>query len=96
MKTDQITYDMLNKPLLERFNIIINTTPLGMYPNVESAPKIPYEFISPSHYLIDLVYNPAETMFLRLGRERGAKTINGLKMLHAQAEAAWKIWKKGY
>jgi shikimate dehydrogenase len=93
-KTDQITYEMLNKGILDRFGIIINTTPLGMYPKVDEAPDIPYEFIKPSHLLIDLVYNPAETLFLKNGRERGARTMNGLMMLHAQAEAAWKIWKK--
>lgn len=93
-KTDQITYEMLNKGIMDRFGIIINTTPLGMYPKVDEAPDIPYEFIKPSHLLIDLVYNPAETLFLKNGRERGARTMNGLMMLHAQAEAAWKIWKK--
>lgn len=94
-KTDQITYDMLNKSMLEHFNVIINTTPLGMYPSIETAPSLPYDFIGPAHILIDLVYNPAETLFLRYGREKGAQTINGLVMLEAQAEAAWKIWKSG-
>ncbi|HMM11336.1 MAG TPA: shikimate dehydrogenase [Bacteroidales bacterium] len=93
-KTDQITYEMLNKALLDRFNIIINTTPVGMYPNIDDAPKIPYEYIKPTHTMIDLVYNPEETLFLKYGRERGARTMNGLMMLHAQAEAAWQIWKK--
>jgi len=92
-KTDQITYEMLNKAILERFFIIINTTPLGMYPEVEQFPLIPYEYITPNHILIDLIYNPEETMFLRYGRERGAKTTNGLTMLYAQAEAAWNIWQ---
>lgn len=94
-KTDQLTYDMLDKHIMEHSNIIVNTTPLGMYPDIENAPQIPYQYLKPSHILIDLIYNPAETQFLKRGREQGATTMNGLMMLHAQAEAAWQIWKKG-
>jgi shikimate dehydrogenase len=63
-----------------------------MYPKVDSFPPIPYEYITENHYLFDLVYNPAQTLFLLKGKERGAKTQFGLEMLHLQAEKAWEIW----
>jgi shikimate dehydrogenase len=63
-----------------------------MYPNVEDCPPIPYEFISTNHFLFDLVYNPEETLFMKKGAERGARTKNGMEMLHLQAEKAWEIW----
>ncbi|MBK9290830.1 MAG: shikimate dehydrogenase [Bacteroidetes bacterium] len=93
-KAGQVTYDMISKALLEKFRLIINTTPLGMYPNVNAAPSVPFEYINESHILIDLIYNPEETLFLKQGRMQGAKTFNGLPMLYAQAEAAWKIWQQ--
>ena len=74
--------------------IIINTTPLGMYPNTDSAPNIDYNQLTDKHLLYDLVYNPTETKFLRLGTQHGATTQNGLAMLHSQADAALKIWLK--
>ena len=74
--------------------IIINTTPLGMYPNTDSAPNINYNQLTDKHLLYDLVYNPTETKFLRLGAQHGATTHNGLAMLHSQADAALKIWLK--
>ena len=74
--------------------IIINTTPLGMYPNTDSAPNIDYNQLTDKHLLYDLVYNPTETKFLRLGAQHGATTQNGLAMLHSQADAALKIWLK--
>ena len=74
--------------------IIINTTPLGMHPNTDTAPNIDYNQLTDKHLLYDLVYNPTETKFLRLGAQHGATTQNGLAMLHSQADAALKIWLK--
>lgn len=72
--------------------LIINTTPLGMYPNVDAAPEIPYSLITDKHLLYDLVYNPDETSFLKNGKFQGAQIKNGLEMLHLQAERSWQIW----
>ena len=74
--------------------IIINTTPLGMYPAVNFKPEIPYQFINKKSFVIDLIYNPEETLFLKLAKEKGATTLNGYKMLIEQAEASWDIWNK--
>lgn len=90
----KISYNDLTPELLESHTIIINTSPLGMYPKVEACPELPYEALTPQHYLYDLIYNPAETIFLRKGKEAGAITENGLEMLHLQAEKAWEIWNK--
>lgn len=81
-------FDIQNTPL------IINCTPVGMFPEINNCPDIPYDGIDKSHLLIDLIYNPIESLFLRNGRERGAKTMNGYSMLIRQAEEAWKIWQK--
>lgn len=78
--------------ILQEHQLIINTTPLGTSPNIDEAPPIPYEALSNQHFLYDLVYNPAETLFIKLGKEKGAKTKNGLEMLELQAEKAWEIW----
>lgn len=72
--------------------LIINTSPLGMYPNLDTCPDIPYNELNEGHYLYDLVYNPEETLFLHKGREKGARTKNGIEMLYGQAEKAWSIW----
>ena len=85
-------YDDLTPEDIWEHTIIINCTPLGMYPNVDAAPDIPYESITPEHVLFDMIYNPAETVFLENGRKREATTINGLQMLERQAEESWKIW----
>ncbi len=85
-------YEELNENMINAFKLIVNACPLGMFPNVNSAPEIPYNFISSSHLLYDLVYNPAETEFLKRGKLQGASTVNGLSMLHQQAEEAWRIW----
>ena len=87
-----LTYEDLSEEFIIECDIIVNTTPLGMYPNVESTPALPYSAISSKHTLFDCVYNPQQTKFLQLGAEHGARTIDGLTMFHAQAEAAWKIW----
>lgn len=89
---EQLDYKQLNAALLSKHLLIINCSPLGTYPDVELAPALSYRLLTPDHLLFDLVYNPAETRFLKNGKEQDAKTINGLKMLELQAEAAWKIW----
>jgi len=88
----QLSYAQLTPELLQKYNLIINTTPLGMYPQVGEAPELPYESITGRHYCYDLVYNPQQTLFLQQAADRGAKVLNGLPMLHGQAEAAWNIW----
>ncbi len=93
--SDQLVYQELTKALIEEYRLIIQTTPLGTYPRVEEFPSIPYEGIGADHLLYDLVYNPPQTIFLQRGAERGATTINGLRMLEIQAEASWSIWNGG-
>ncbi|MFN8251970.1 MAG: shikimate dehydrogenase [Ferruginibacter sp.] len=87
-----LTYDNLNRQILDEHLLIINTTPLGTYPDVNYFPEIPYEYVSSRHYLFDLVYNPEKTIFLQKGAERGALIQNGYDMLLIQAEAGWDIW----
>ena len=87
-----ISYADIDEALLSEYRVIVNCTPLGTFPNVEQCADIPYDLLTPEHLLYDLVYNPAETRFLRMGRERGAVTKNGYEMLVRQAEAAWEIW----
>ena len=86
------TYQDLDHSIIQSHPIIINTTPVGMYPKEEYCPDIPYESIDERHLLFDLVYNPAQTLFLRKGAERGATIKNGEEMLLLQAEESWKIW----
>lgn len=88
----EISYDALNQDVIRQNKIIINSTPRGMFPLVDDAPEIPYENITPSHLLFDLVYNPEETLFLKKGKQQQAKTKNGLEMLQLQAERSWQIW----
>lgn len=87
-----LTYSDVTPALLADYTIIINCTPLGMFPNVEAAPTIPYAALSPRHLLYDLVYNPEITEFMRQGRRFGATVKNGLEMLHLQALASWRFW----
>jgi len=89
-----ITYDTLDKDIMTAHTIIINTSPLGMYPQVDAAPPIPYELITKHHLLYDLIYNPAETLFLKQGAAKGAAIKNGHEMLVLQAEASWDIWNE--
>ena len=89
-----ITYDMLDEKIMQEYNIIINASPVGMYPNTNVAPQIPYKFITVKHVVFDTIYNPLETQFLKLSAEQGAKVKNGLEMLEKQAIAAWKIWNE--
>lgn len=85
-------YEALTKEVLAAHTILVNCTPLGMWPNIQTCPDIPYETLSAQHLLYDCVYNPEETLFLRKGREYGARIINGKEMLTGQAKEAWKIW----
>ncbi|WP_111309552.1 shikimate dehydrogenase family protein [Confluentibacter sediminis] len=86
------TYNDLNETIIKEFDIVINCTPLGTFPNIDNCPNIPYQAITDKHILYDLIYNPLETKFLKLGKEHSATIINGLKMLELQAEKAWSIW----
>lgn len=90
-----LTYAELTPEIIAAHPLIINTTPLGTYPDVDACPPLPYAALTPRHYLYDLVYNPRETLFLQKGREAGAHTKNGFDMLERQAEAAWAIWNGG-
>ncbi len=90
----RITYAQLENSMVEKSPLIINTTPLGMFPEINSFPDIPFDSISSGHLLFDLVYNPEKTRFLSLGGEKGASIVNGYEMLAYQAEASWEIWNK--
>jgi shikimate dehydrogenase len=91
-KEDIISYSDINSGLLSGIDLIVNTTPLGMFPNVTSRPEINYDLLNERHILFDLVYNPELTAFLSAGKERGCKVITGLKMLYSQADRSWEIW----
>ncbi len=88
----QIGYREICLSIIKEYLIIVNTSPLGTYPEVDTYPDIPYDLLTPDHILYDLVYNPPETAFLRFGRQEGATCINGQKMLELQAEKSWEIW----
>ncbi len=90
----ELRYEELDESVLHHYKVVINTTPLGMFPEVDVCPPIPYEYLTPSHLLFDLIYNPEETLFLKKGKERRAKIKNGLEMLQLQAEKSWKIWNR--
>ena len=85
-------YDELNEKVMQNHLLIINTTPLGTSPIIHECPNIPYEFITTNHLLVDLIYNPEETLYLKKAKEKGADFVNGKSMLIHQAEEAWKIW----
>jgi shikimate dehydrogenase len=87
-----LTYNDVSVAVIKQHPVIINTTPLGTFPDVDECAPIPYEAITPDHYLFDLVYNPSETLFLKKGKEKGATVKNGYDMLEIQAEESWKIW----
>lgn len=93
-RKNDLNYQELSDVLLSEYPLIINTTPLGMYPDVSQLPPMPYHTLSRKNILFDLIYNPEITLFLRQGIKAGCKTINGMYMLEQQAEAAWKIWNK--
>ncbi|MFZ4582152.1 MAG: shikimate dehydrogenase family protein [Paludibacter sp.] len=90
----QFTYSELNEQIMLEFTVIVNASPVGTFPNADVCPAIPYQFLSDKHLLYDVVYNPAETLFLKKGREHGAVGLNGERMLVEQALASWEIWNR--
>jgi shikimate dehydrogenase len=93
-KEGAIAYKDVSERLIKNSKLIVNTTPLGMYPNVDAYPDIPYSDITPDHLLFDLVYNPKVTMFMKKGKEQAASAVNGYDMLVYQAEESWDIWNR--
>lgn len=93
-KENGIDYDRINATTFDNYQIIINATPVGTSPNVDAFPLLPYEFFTEKHIAYDLIYNPAETQFLKKAKHQGAQIKSGLDMLIFQAEKAWKIWNK--
>jgi shikimate dehydrogenase len=89
-----INYELISPELMKEYSIVINTTPSGMFPNVDTYPKLPYECVTGKHYFFDLVYNPMETLFLSKAHAMGAAIKNGGDMLAIQAEESWKIWSQ--
>lgn len=89
-----ITYGEITPKTMEQYTVIVNATPLGMHPNINESPDIPYDLLTSNHLLYDLLYNPDETLFMKKGKEKGAVVKNGLEMLLLQAFAAWDIWQK--
>lgn len=90
----RITYHDLTPEVMAEYTVIVNCTPLGMMPNVDASPDIPYDLVTDRHLLYDLLYNPNETLFMKKGKDRGATVKNGLEMLLLQAFAGWEIWNK--
>lgn len=90
---NQFSYGEANDLMMNTFKLVVNSTPIGTYPNVEDMPDIPIQYVGEDHLIVDLIYNPKETKLLRLAREHGADTLNGLSMLKHQAEKAWDIWQ---
>ncbi|MCG8410441.1 MAG: shikimate dehydrogenase [Bacteroidales bacterium] len=91
---NQLSYNDLNKSILDEYNVIINTTPLGMFPDEDRYPKISYQYLSSRHILYDLIYNPEKTKFLNFGEQKGVTIKNGLEMLKIQANYSWGIWNR--
>ena len=89
-----VTYEDITAEALQEYTVIVNCSPVGMFPKVDAAPAIPYELLSPQHLLFDCVYNPEETLFMKKGRKQGATVKNGLEMLHLQAAASWNFWNE--
>jgi shikimate dehydrogenase len=88
----EIAYNDINEYVIQHHQLIINTTPVGMFPNIEDYPNIKYSYLTSNHLLYDLIYNPAETAFIKKGKEQGCTTLNGMEMLELQAEKSWEIW----
>ena len=89
-----ITYDDITPETLQAYHVIVNCSPVGMYPHVDECPALPYEAMNENNLLYDLVYNPLKTLFMKKGAEQGATVKNGLEMLHLQAIASWRFWEK--
>jgi shikimate dehydrogenase len=90
---DLLTYSELNEDVMKAHTVIVNCTPVGMWPHIDDCPQIPYHLITQEHLLYDLLYNPNETLFMKKGKAQGAKVKNGLEMLLLQAFASWEFWK---
>lgn len=88
------TYSDLTPEVMEQYTVIVNCSPVGMFPKVDQAPAIPYDSLTPKHLLFDCVYNPEDTLFMQKGRAQGATVKNGLEMLHLQAIASWRFWNE--
>lgn len=93
-KAGQLAYQEINQDIINNYKVIVNTSPLGTFPNINDAPDLPYHLLTNDHVLYDLVYNPAETKFLQLGKQQNATIKNGAEMLELQARAAWEIWNR--
>lgn len=91
-KKGQLSYKDLSKSIIQKHQIIVNSSPVGTHPNILDKPDIPYQYLTKRHFLFDLIYNPEKTAFLKEGEKKGAVISNGLSMLELQAEKAWKIW----
>jgi shikimate dehydrogenase len=91
---NSLHYSEITEEIISNNLLIINTTPTGMYPEIDKCPDIPYKFLTSNHLLFDLIYNPADTLFLKKGKEAGTTTKNGLQMLELQAEKSWEIWNE--
>ena len=89
-----ITYDELTPEIMDEYKVIVNCTPVGMYPQADQCPNIPYECLTSKHLLYDLLYNPDTTLFMKKGSDRGAAVKNGLEMLLLQAFGSWEIWNQ--
>jgi shikimate dehydrogenase len=89
-----LTYEELTPEVMDDYKVIVNCSPVGMFPHTDECPQIPYELLTPNHLLFDLIYNPDVTLFMKKGKERGAIVKNGLEMLLLQAFGAWNIWNK--
>ena len=87
-------YTDVDEITINEHELIINASPVGTFPNIDNAPDLPYQFLTKNHILFDLIYNPTETRFLREGKTRGSKILNGQKMLEYQAEKSWEIWNE--
>lgn len=94
MGSSVLGYDALTAEVMALHTVVVNTTPLGMYPHVDSCAPIPYDMLTSQHLCYDVVYNPKCTLFMTKAAERGATVCNGLDMLYGQADAAWEIWNK--
>jgi len=92
-RPDTIQYEQITPEVVQEYNVIVNCTPLGMFPKTEECPMLPYEALDERNILYDLIYNPDETLFMHKGAERGANVKNGLEMLLLQAFASWEFWQ---
>lgn len=94
VKVEMINYSWITPKIIKECQLIVNATPVGMFPDTDACPDISYESLGPSHILYDLIYNPPETLFLKKGKDAGAVVKNGQEMLEIQAKESWKIWNK--